>query len=84
MVIKIALIMNAFARYFKLAHDGNRVATIIHEWFHRWSNFKVNYLPEKYCYQANDLPASKLINNADQYLLFLYSLGQNGRPVECF
>lgn len=69
--------------FFITGSSEYKVGVVIHEWFHRWGGKAINYLPERYCYQTDGLPASQLIQNADQYMLFIHFIGTGGERLGC-
>jgi hypothetical protein len=70
--------------FFNRLSSSKQVGTIIHEWFHRWGGGKINYITENYCFESSGLDSEDLIKNADQYMLFIYSVGTDGGYLECF
>jgi hypothetical protein len=70
--------------FFSSLNRNQQIGTIIHEWFHLWGGNKINYIPEKYCYESVSLGPGRLIRNADQYMLFIFSVGTNGEYLPCF
>lgn len=71
--------------YFKTLGFEHQAATLIHEWFHAWGGNKINYWPEKYCYQLKKVTKTEiLLRNSDQYMLFIYYVGTNGKSLKCF
>lgn len=66
-----------------------QVATLIHEWGHRWGSFRygkfrLKWIAEKYCTETSGAPASVLIHQPDSYMLFTYFLATNGKGITCF
>lgn len=70
--------------YFNKLTEEQKIATLLHEWFHKWCGREINYFPEKYCYQ-NDThtKSNKLIKSADQYMLFIFNL-EGSKKLHCF
>ena len=69
-------------KFFKLS-DKKKVGVTIHEMFHMWGGFNINYLPETYCYDRQSLSRESLVRQADQYMLFVMSLDAKSK-LECF
>jgi hypothetical protein len=71
-------------KFYNKLNKEKQIGTIIHEWFHRWGKSEINYLPEDYCYESKELDPEELIQNADQYMLFIYYVGTNATILKCF
>ena len=70
--------------YFSKLTTRQQVGTMIHEWFHMWGGSNINYLPETYCSDNAQSTSSQLVRNSDQYMLFIYHLGQKNDYLACF
>ena len=69
-------------RFFKLSKK-QKIGVTIHEMFHMWGGFRINYLPETYCYDRQGLSKDSLVRQADQYMLFVMNLDAKSK-LECF
>jgi hypothetical protein len=69
--------------YFSRDFD-KQVATLIHEWGHRWGFFRLKYIFEKYCHETEGASAKILVKQPDSYMLFITYLATDGRGIGCF
>jgi hypothetical protein len=76
---KVQICPSYFARDF-----DKQVATLIHEWGHRWGFFRLKYIFEKYCHETEGASAKLLVKQPDSYMLFTFYLATDGRGIGCF